>query len=49
MPQGHQARAADELELMDMDEVAAVAAEPKAAAEKEAKQEETIAASIADY
>ena len=47
MPRGHQARATDKPELMDMDEAAA--AEPEAAAEQEAEPEETITIRAVDF
>jgi hypothetical protein len=46
MPQEHQARAANGVELMDMDEAQV---EEEAAEEEEVKQEETITISTADY
>jgi hypothetical protein len=46
MPQEHQARAANGVELMDMDEAQV---EEEAAEEEEVKQEETITISVADY
>jgi hypothetical protein len=46
MPRGHQAKAADELEMMDMDEAAA---ELEAAADEKAEQEEMITISAADF
>ena len=49
MPRGHQARVADELELMDMDEATVAAAELEAAAEEEAEQKEMITVNAADY
>jgi hypothetical protein len=51
MPRGHRARAADELEMMDMDELAAearVAVEPDAVDEEEEEYEETITIRASD-
>jgi hypothetical protein len=53
MPRGHQARAADELEIMDMDEPAApepveLAVEPDAADEEEEEYEEMITIRASD-
>jgi hypothetical protein len=49
MPRVHQAKAANEPELMDMDEVVAAAVEPMVAAKVEAEQEEMITVSAAEY
>ena len=46
MPQEHQARATDEVDLMDMDKVAA---EEEEAEEEEVEQEEMITIRAADY
>jgi hypothetical protein len=46
MPRAHRARAANEPELMDMDEATT---EPKVVAEEEAEQEEMIIISATDF